>query len=526
MRPIAITREDLHRKVFFFTAILFAVSLPFAEFMISIASGLVFVQSLFFFRWADRRWADRNMWIITSVFGIYLAGCIFTNDSGLALYELRKTVFWLIIPVGIALTPKLTDEQFWIVLLAFIGAVTLSSFISVARLIVESSTVAGNFREVHFVSHISYSLQVILAFLILFFTSLHKSFIFKYIPPYLLVVWALWLLVFLVLLKSIVGLVAFYFTSLGLIFYLYRKISPKYPRFLFLFIFIMLWLSPMLYVGKVASDYFTVKDIKPENGTAYTINGNPYTFDFSDKQKENGYYTRWFLCEEELIKAWNERSDIKYYEADAKGYTLGGTLIRYMTGKGLKKDSAGVAALTDQDIKNIESGMANPIFGRSIFSIYPRIYETIWEIDYYLRTGNPNEQSLSQRIEYNKAALLIIKEKFFFGIGTGNYIKEYHRAHVQMNSKLVPERYGIAHNQYLNHIVKFGIVGLLWILFVLVSAVIFKQQNRNSLLLFFLAIYLIANFGENNFETHVGLPCFLLFYTLFLWHSPKELYQK
>ena len=36
--------------------------------------------------------------------------------------------------------------------------------------------------------------------------------------------------------------------------------------------------------------------------------------------------------------------------------------MRYLTSKGLQKDAAGVKALTQQDIRNVENGIANVVF--------------------------------------------------------------------------------------------------------------------------------------------------------------------
>jgi hypothetical protein len=510
----------LHRKVFFFTAILFAVSLPFAEFMISIASGLVFVQSLFFFRWADRRWADRNMWLMVSVLGIYLLGTLFTHNTSMAVYELRKNIFWLLVPAGIALSPRLTSKQVMLVLLSFAVAVTLSSFISMARLAIGIEGGFNSFREAHFVSHIAFSMQVILSFLIMVYALLEKPVVFRSIPPYFLFIWAIWLMLFVVILKSMVGIFAFYFVLLGLIFYFYFNVKYIPSRQLFLFVFLAIWISPVVYTVKIANDYFTIKDPAPEKAETHTINGNPYSFDFNDHHKENGHFVSWFICEQELIASWSQRSSYNYHRADEKGYTISGTLIRYLTSKGLKKDSAGIAALSDRDIVNIENGMANHLFDRSALSVYPRIYETIWEIDRYLQTGDPSDQSLSKRIEFARAAILIVKENRIWGIGTGNWKAEYERAYQQMKSKLDPSEYAGAHLQFLSWAVKFGFVGLLWILFVLFSSFNKKTLWRNPLSsLFFLSV-MLACLGEAFLETHVGLAYFTLFASLFRWHWP------
>ena len=124
-----------------------------------------------------------------------------------------------------------------------------------------------------------------------------------------------------------------------------------------------------------------------------TADGNPYTFNLDNKARENGNWVYAYMCEDEFREAWNERSLLKYDDAGANGYPISSTLLRYVTSRGFRKDAEGVRALSEQDILNIQDGIANYIFEDKYISIYPRIYETIWEVDYYLRTGDPNYQS-------------------------------------------------------------------------------------------------------------------------------------
>jgi len=192
-----------------------------------------------------------------------------------------------------------------------------------------------------------------------------------------------------------------------------------------------------------------------------------------------------------------------------------------MTSKGLKKDSAGVAALDSSDVNNILSGMANYLFAEKKYTLYPRIYQTIWELYHYSQTGDPNNQSLSQRIEYTKAAWDIIRHHFW-GIGTGNYRIEFEKAFERIQSRLYPEFRFNVHNQYLNYIVKFGVPGFAVILWLLFFAIRQKKQFRNPLMVLLLIIIGIACLGDTTLETHVGLPFFLLFLSLFLWHFPQD----
>ncbi|WP_394333217.1 O-antigen ligase family protein [Tangfeifania diversioriginum] len=281
-------------------------------------------------------------------------------------------------------------------------------------------------------------------------------------------------------------------------------------------------LVPVLYTARVYTDYFDFKDYDPKSVETKTHAGNRYRHNFSEHARENGYLVYVYICQEELRQEWNKHSEIKYGD-NLNGYPLSSTLIRYLTSLGYRKDSVGVSRLTPKDIKLIEQGVTNHKFDNRFFSIYPRIYETIWELDNYFRTGNPNNKSLAQRIEYIKASLFIIKENPWFGIGTGNWVNEYNKVYDQMDSKLDDEKRGPSHNQYLNYMVKFGIIGFLWILFAILYPVFLLGHRRNFIFVCFLIAIAFANLGDANLETHMGLSFFSFFYFLFLWNSTTEM---
>lgn len=516
-----ISKRDL---IFYVALILFVISIPFSEAFTSITIGIIFLQSILFGYWNIKRITKvsiRNILLINSLFLVYILGMFFTKDFSFGLYELRKVLFWIIAPVAIGTGMKLKEKYFWNLLIIFCISVILSSFISFGRLLFDSSVSPNNIREITFVSHIRFSFQIILAMIILSYLFIYNSLI---VPKYILVISFLWLLFFLIIQKSILGIIAFGGTSLCVIIWLIWKSKNIFKRIFFLLLFIIIIIIPTFYVYRVVYDFYDVEKIDPNNIEKYTSEGNLYSFDFEDKAKENGYYVNVYICEEELREEWNKRSKYKYDDI-ANGYPIKSTIIRYLTSKGFRKDAEGINQLTEKDIINIELGRANYIFENQSFSIYPRIYETVWEIDNYMRTGNPNKQSLSQRIEFIRASLFLISKNPIFGIGTGNWRIDYANAYKEMGSNLSPVNYGSAHNQYLNYIVKFGIVGFLWIMFAVFFPFFKGGHYRNYIFVFFIVSILFVNFGDSNWESHMGLSFFSFFYCLFLWHSPKSLHE-
>ena len=125
-------------------------------------------------------------------------------------------------------------------------------------------------------------------------------------------------------------------------------------------------------------------------------------------------------------------------------------------------------------------------------------------------------QSFSQRIEYSKAAITIIKRNVWFGVGTGNWKNEFKKAYHENNSQLNEDLYASSHNQYLNYTVKFGIIGFVLIMFLIIYPVFYSGRYKDPLFLIFLVFLFFANFTDSNFESHMGNSFFTFFYCIFL----------
>jgi putative effector of murein hydrolase LrgA (UPF0299 family)/Ca2+/Na+ antiporter len=513
----------LNENIFFIISVLFVLSVPFSESFISITSGLIALQLFYppyFKKYAARFVHDKSLWALMAVYLLFIIGYLFCDHPSEGLYELRKNMFWVIIPPGMALTRKLTEKQFWIVVFLFVFAVSVGAVIASVKVLLFDKLQLDNVRDATYISNIIYSLQVVFSFFILIYARLTKKPVFRNINWFVIVVWGIWLFVFLNIQKSLTGLVAFVFTAFVFLIWFIKQSKTKKSRLAGLFFIIALFIVPAGYISYVALNFYNVKDEMPSK-TVKTENGNEYRFDFNNTMKENGHFVYWYICDEELGKAWNSVSEYNIHDKNDDGYIIYSTLIRYLTSKGLRKDSAGVAALSQQDIKNIEHGFSNYIFYEKRFSLYPRVYETIWEIDKYITTNDPNNQSLSQRIEYTRAAIFIIKNNPL-GVGTGNARPYYKEAYDELGSNLDEKFQYLAHNQYLTYMVRFGVPGFVVILLLLFYAVKSKDGFHIYALVLLLSVFGMAGFGENVLENHSGLSLFLFFLSLFLWHYPQK----
>ncbi len=246
-----------------------------------------------------------------------------------------------------------------------------------------------------------------------------------------------------------------------------------------------------------------------------TLSGRAYTHYPEETLMENGYLVWVNVCEEELRQGWNRRSLKAYDGADAAGNELRVTLVRYITAKGMPKDSAAVASLSDSDIFNIEQGYANPLYARK-GSPMARAYEIAWEIDRAAGGANPSGHSLTQRPEFYRAAAGIISKHPWTGVGTGDLARAFSDEYASISSPLKPEYRLRAHNQYLTFGVTFGIPGMILAVALLLIPWLMSGGRFSYPFLVFMTVILISMFNDDTFSSFTGAAFFSYFYTLLI----------
>jgi hypothetical protein len=279
----------------------------------------------------------------------------------------------------------------------------------------------------------------------------------------------------------------------------------------------ILYLSIQINKGIPAPDKLDIS--KLEDTTAA---GHPYQHALDSKLTENGHYIWINFCNQELEEEWNKRSTIKISEKDLKGNNIYYTLVRFLASKGLRKDADAVNSLSEEEVKAIEKGVVNVNY-QDIASIEGRLHEIAWELDVYKNTGDPNGHSLTQRFEFWKTALAIIKQHPIIGVGTGDIQNAFDVQYEKMNSPLLKESRLRAHNQYLSITVAFGIAGLIWFLITLFYPMYLCEKKRNYLYVTFLLIAIVSFLTEDTLETQAGVTFFAFFNSFLLFiFSPKK----
>ncbi|NQU84634.1 MAG: O-antigen ligase family protein [Mariniphaga sp.] len=516
MRKFSFLKGKLN--YFYFALILFICSLPLSEFMVSASGGILLLTAWIEDKWQNKivRIKDRKLLLfIPAIFLIYLLSAVITHNGETVLYDLRKALFFIILPLAFLVGKEITSKQKLDLIILFVFSVLFATIYAIINWKFFGKSQNLHIHNASFITHIRFSFQLILAIWVLVF-FIYKNYLQKKWKLNVAVAFiTMFLLSFMFIQQSLTGLVSLLLSVIivliGLIFRLKNKL-----RYILLVIAVIVIVSPVLYIAQIAYPFYYPEQINLESLPKTTLKGNPYHHNLNNQLIENGKYVYLYVCEKEMKEDWNKRSELKYDSLDQYGYPIHSTLVRYLTSKGLTKDSEGIIALTSEDIQNVEKGVSNYLFKEKKWSLFSRIYKSVWEFYAYTKLDYVNNQSLSQRIEFSKAALTIINENLWFGVGPGNWKQAFFNAYKNMDSNLKENYYASSHNQYLNYLVKFGIIGFVLILFFLIYPVIKSKRYRDPVFLIFLIFMFIANLADSNFESHMGSSFFVFFYCFFL----------
>ncbi|HHJ11147.1 MAG TPA: hypothetical protein ENK25_09725 [Bacteroidetes bacterium] len=502
-----------------------AFSLPLSEFGLSLALIILFLTWLVLGDHSeilDRLRKRKSIWWIGLIYLIHLAGMIYSKDMAYGWHDLRIKLPLVILPLVMGTSDPLGRKEFSLVIRFFLTGVLAGTLAGTVVLLGRESYTLSDPRVLSpFVSHIRLALFLNLSIFILLFQLFDVS-VSEWWKKAGLVVLLIWFILFLGVLRSLTGWAVF---LIGIVFIGCRHVYLSRNLFPGLFIAIALIMLVLLVVSfavRSVARFYHTDEIQLEALDEYTSLGNPYFHDLANRQVENGHYTWLYVSEKELEKAWNQVSEIPYDSLDRKGQEIRFTLIRYLTSKGLRKDAEGVSQLSDLDIRAVEQGLTNVHFLKK-WNPYTRVYELIWEIDFYLNGGNPSGHSVTQRMEYWKTGWRIWKAHPLIGVGTGDVQGAYEHQYLYDQTCLSPEWRLRAHNQYLTFLLTFGIVGFLGIMAAMGMFVFLERRKLDYFSLVFILVAGLSMVNEDTLETHTGV-CFFSFFLSLFFISRKEKY--
>ena len=476
---------------------------PFNKIMMSLSMMLMVLNLLlegkFKKYWANLS-SNRIYHLIFIFFLIHVIGLLWTTDMNYAIRDLNGKLPLLVIPTILTAKPVNSKKQMHLILALFVGSSVLLSainFVCYQHLI--GDIIYDDIRGMSlFGSHIRFGIILAMSCGILLYFMKNK--LASMLVLTILFGWLSFYTFYSQVLSGIATWIAILTTFI--IYYSYKRKPILTLTGLGIFIvstlLILVWLfNPM-----------TLDLKKYQNLDAYTTEGNPYEHSIDLITVETGEPMHIYICHKELSRDWPKYSNIPYYDHDVKGQPMQHTLLRYLSSKGLRKDAEGLAQLTQEDIRNVENGIATSINTGLMARLYSIKHQLINEDD-------PNGHSLLERLEYWRAGIQIAKENLLYGVGTGDVQQAFNSQYKVNQTQLQEDNWNRAHNMFLTMFITFGIIGGLYFVFFHLYYLVKNLQSDQIIPVLFMALILTSYLVEDTLETQTAVTFFALFYGLF-----------
>ena len=478
----------------------------------------------------SRFWHNKAAVLLVAFYLMHVVGLLWTSDFEYAMKDLRVKLPILVMPFVLSSLEPLDRKRFDLVMLVYVLSVFIATQFSFFRYVRHDYE---DVREIsRFISHIRFCLNIVFSMAVIGY-YLYKRRISKgkSMPSFGIKVvidqFLMWLLLFwfayvIFIFESLSGYVILAVVILATALYAFLQWRKgRGWRIALGASALAVIVAVVVVVCAVAKPMVEVRPVDFSTLEKTTAQGNPYWHDTIHNPVEDGKYVGLYYNRNELREAWSQRSELPFDGTTVDGENLEATLARYLTSMDLRKDAEGVMALTDEDVKNIEQGVANYNNWKHP-GFRARLSSTLFEYNLYRRYNNPNGGSLSQRIEYTRASFHIIGRHPWFGVGTGDVPQTFAQTYDEIHSPLKEEFRFRAHNQYLAIAVAFGLVGLAFFLFVLLYPWFASKRNHTYLYMVFLCVMLLSMFPEDTLETQAGATLFAFFMALLLFAKPQR----
>ncbi len=162
-------------------------------------------------------------------------------------------------------------------------------------------------------------------------------------------------------------------------------------------------------------------------------------------------------------------------------------------------------------------------------------FSELYHINVETPIGNNGENGVTQRLFFWRNSIDVISESPLVGHGTGDanlaLKKEYAkilRQHPEFPESVVnavhffeKQQYN-AHNQFLQVMILFGLMGLIIFLWLLTRSFMVSIKNKNFIYFSFLSIIVLSCLTECIFDRQFGVVFFSFFNAIFLFHGKDE----
>ncbi len=396
-------------------------------------------------RWTEK-WQlarrSRLLHAVLALWALYAISVLWSDDKTQWLGQMELALPLLAVPLVVLTTPPPAGRARRTILWLYTGTVVVVSVIGVVRLL----TLEGlPYRDaVPYISHIRFALACCLAFAVCLTEAGHTRW--RY-GAWLL---AAWLAVFLVLVRSYTGVAVLVAVVL-----LLALRSGHRRRWVTVWAFCLLAMGG--YLLYEVRNYYRMVPLATEPLRTCTANGRPYDH-LQDGLIESGNYVNNYLCFVELRSEWQRRIQNSTIEIQNPSLTEA-CLIRYLNALGLPKDSAGVAALTPEQVAEVARGVPNPAYVHG-WPVRRMVYVMLFEYENYRCYDVVAGFTMLQRFELWQAAWRVFLRHPWLGTGAGDLQQAMETELRAMDSPL--KGLGMyPHSQYLTWLAMFGVLGML-----------------------------------------------------------------
>ena len=350
----SLTRARLHNGVYLFALGVLVCCLPLSRYILSLSQFLLALNWLAEGRFSEKISTLRKkpgVLIFISIILIYFAGVAWSANIPTALVKIKNNLPLVVLPLIMSTSAPLSRKSMIRLMQWFILAVSVAAAICLFVYYIHPGSTARDFRKISlFMPHIRFALLIIMAIFILLYHSFYLIPKEMRLQKVLQIIIALTLAAFLFVLRSFAGIIILYITGTVFAIRVSMDSDKKWIRTLIVLFVITVFVSVVSFIIWMDIKNFHAPAVDQATLKKRTASGNLYEHSMTDKTLENGHYVNLYLCEPELKKEWNLRSSIPYDSADNKGQPVRNTLIRYLTSKGMFKDSAALSHLGDDGI--------------------------------------------------------------------------------------------------------------------------------------------------------------------------------
>lgn len=468
------------------------------------------LEGKFKLKW-DRLKSNRLFWVLSSVFILHVLGLFYTENLSDGIKDVKTKLPLVFLPVIFFSSNPISKKEFHSLLYFFIaGSVVNTLWCMSYSFILHQNEIVR--KASRFMSHIRLGLYLDMAiascvYFIFESKKLNSKILFSLVILYF--VFTLYALGLATGILNLLILVVF-----AVLYVIFNQQSIY--KIIALVVLVTIVGLVTSYILKIKEAQLTVKNHENNSPKRESVNGRPYFHLEESKQVENGFYVHMNIQPQELQKEWNvvcpEDSFNFSTQTNLIRYEV---LLRYLASKGFTKDSLALHQLNSEDLQRIKKNISNCEITKWSF-LHKRIYEFVNEYDDFKNNRYINGHSITMRLYFWKAAMLLINEHPMFGVGTGDVQQELNKVYVNSDSPLKTEWYKRPHNQYLTITVATGVFGLLVFLFSLMYPI--KKYKKILPVLYwpFIITALGSFFVEDTLETQAGLSFFAVFNTLFV----------